>query len=133
MTLEQTTPLVNDVIEEIKKETDESVDAVRSYDHDHTHLHAMVVLTDSGALQDLALKWEELASTETIPPSIIINLGMIRFDAAIISNWSILGCHSDKRIIHKTVRERFPSLKTETRHNEQVKRRSFSSDIIMTS
>ena len=86
MTLEQTTPLVNDVIEEIQKETDESVDAVRSYDHDHTHLHAM---TDSGALQDLALKWEELASTETTPPSIIINLGMIRFNAAIISNWSI--------------------------------------------
>ena len=91
MTLEQTTPLVNDEIEEIQKETDESVDAVRSYDHDHTHLHAMVVLTDGQlqALQDLALKWEELVSTEATPPSIIINLGMIRFNAAIISNWSI--------------------------------------------
>lgn len=89
MTLEQTTPFVNDVIEEEKqKETDESVDVIRSYDHGHTHLHTMVVLTDDQlqALQDLALKWEELASTETTPPSVIINLGMIRFNTTIISD-----------------------------------------------
>ena len=89
MTLEQTTPLVNDVIEEeIQKETDESVDAIRSYDHDHTHLHTMTVLTDDQlqTLQDLALKWEKVASTETTPPNVIINLGMIQFNTTIISD-----------------------------------------------
>ena len=89
MTLEQTTPLVNDVIEEeIQKETDESVDAIRSYDYDHTHLHTMTVLTDDQlqTLQDLALKWEKVASTETTPPNVIINLGMIQFNTTIISD-----------------------------------------------